>query len=614
MDQLKPLLKHKFWILFGFALILPIVGWLIATGRAKAEIDQRIATIAGTNVQSGADAPNEKWTGSLEEINTAEQQKLDQAAAYLWQQQKDLMVWPRALRQTLQGLAYRDPIPPQALNVYGNRVYLPEYELLRRIVRPYEFETQKGIVALEPNVLPIHPNYNRWVSNVGSLTSDEMWDAQEDLWLLAALLKAIDNTNRLADAKSITDAWVRRIDTIELRGGSRAPAGGTSPGAPMPGAGGQAGGAMPEEGGHDFDYSDDSSGDEGGGFDGGGGFGGGAQGVGFDPTEEFGSDADNSAASAGQGGGGATGMNAAASRGNYGAQGASGSGQRRRRYIDNEDVPFRTRGFYIEVVMDHTKLPELLGELTSSPWPVEIVRVQQGELASSGAGGGGSARAGGGMGRGGLGGGMGGAMGGAMPGMAGGGRAAATPGGGNRGGNPFGRPPAANRPMGPMGQQGGPMGRSPMGGAQQRQATTYVTAMQDPSLAKVAIAGLMTLFENPKVKYSDGLEAAAPAAAPAAQPAAATANGTLPAEAPASPEPAETLPESQPGPEAEGVTPDGLAPAPDSAEPSPDTPPDAAEAPAGEAPPPGELPADDASQPPETPAAPTGDPAAPQSG
>src|SRR5206468_2601996 len=49
-----------------------------------------------------------------------------------------------------------------------------------------------------------------------------------------------------------------------------------------------------------------------------------------------------------------------------------------KRYLDDDETqPFKRRGFYFKVVMDHRKVPDLLAELMNSPYPVEIVRVQQ---------------------------------------------------------------------------------------------------------------------------------------------------------------------------------------------------------------------------------------------
>ena len=577
MEQLKPLLKHKFWIIFGIALVLPIVGWFLATGQANERIDERITKISGTNVSSGSSAANDQWNEKLTEINKREEQRLNDGARYLWQQQKALMVWHPQLRSLVGNLAYRDPIPEQALNWYSS-LYESEFDRIRKIVRPYDFETDRGIVNVPIAALQIHPNYSAWKSNPGLLKSEEMWDAQEDIWLLEALLRAIDSTNRLASATSITDAYVRQIDQITLLGGSRA----TGEGSATTGgyAGGSSGGAM--DGGYAEQYSEGAAGGSGYGGDteGYGGGGGASVNVSFDPAEEFGSDAITTATTSSPGQ-----VNAAASDANYSeGYGGGGLGQERRRYIDNEGLPFRTRGFYMELVIDHTKLPELLGELSSLPWPVEIVRVQQGEYASSGGSSGGSMPRSGGF-AGGAGGNpfMRGTQSMGPMGPMGGGTGYRRPGGAFGGGGPFGgRPMGTMGPMGPVGPMGNrsPMGRGPMGNEQKRRGEKFSAAMQDPVLARVAIAGLLTLFESPEnIDPGDGFGAAPQSTATPGTPAdpAATPPDGTPVDPAAPADPADP---AAPAPAADPTAPsDGAVAPPDVTEgaaPSADELPDAA--------------------------------------
>ena len=41
MDKLKPLIVHKFWIILFIALLLPVIGWSMATGSLAKEIEER---------------------------------------------------------------------------------------------------------------------------------------------------------------------------------------------------------------------------------------------------------------------------------------------------------------------------------------------------------------------------------------------------------------------------------------------------------------------------------------------------------------------------------------------------------------------------------------------
>ena len=55
-----------------------------------------------------------------------------------------------------------------------------------------------------------------------------------------------------------------------------------------------------------------------------------------------------------------------------------------KRYVtSDEKLPYKTRGFYLSVKMDHRKIPQFIAQLTAnekSVWPVEILRVQMSRL------------------------------------------------------------------------------------------------------------------------------------------------------------------------------------------------------------------------------------------
>jgi hypothetical protein len=200
-----------------------------------------------------------------------------------------------------------------------------------------------------------------------------------------------------------------------------------------------------------------------------------------------------------------------AGHGQAGATGAaSGGGSKVKRYIDEDNsLPYKTRGFYLSVIMDHRKVPTLISELTSSEtsaWPVEIVRLQVARIYDDdveGSGAGGS--------------------------MAGGSMA------GGRGANPFGAAARRMTNSGPMGEGFGPgaVGREsstgPVNNPQADAANAALeNALQDPFMARVALCGIITLYKE--VKPDPSL---APPAAPSSAP------GTTPGSVADVPAPAE---------------------------------------------------------------------------
>ena len=109
----------------------------------------------------------------------------------------------------------------------------------------------------------------------------------------------------------------------------------------------------------------------------------------FDPKEEFGDDGSGSGSGFGGGGYGSSSSSSAMSPFSMGAGGGGGGNDAAidkvvKRYVSNEDrLPYKTRGFYLSVKMDHRRIPQFLAELTAndkSVWPVEILRVQMSRL------------------------------------------------------------------------------------------------------------------------------------------------------------------------------------------------------------------------------------------
>ncbi|MCA9113685.1 MAG: hypothetical protein KDA79_01270, partial [Planctomycetaceae bacterium] len=201
-----------------------------------------------------------------------------------------------------------------------------------------------------------------------------------------------------------------------------------------------------------------------------------------------------------------------------------------KRYVDDdENLPFRTRGFYLHVVIDHRRLPEFIANLSNMPWPTTILRVQQqstnstdGSASVMDLNGVGGPEAGGSFGR---------------------------PSSFGRPGRTGGRPgPSAGAPL------GGPMDPGFAGGAGEGSASEIARrklegAMADPYLTDVVIAGLMTIYKPPG-EADPETEAAAGVAGPAA-------TGNVPVEAGEVPDPSGVVdPNAVADPNA--VSPEGL--------------------------------------------------------
>lgn len=374
MDKLNPILAQKFWILSGLCLFLPLFGWWWDSAAMSKEITDRTDKIKKAFDGVPGPGPNKQWSDQVELKNKEEELKVTKTGDQLWEALIPYMTWPERMTDVVAKAGYRGVIDPTTRGEYRD-LYEKEIVDLPKIVTPFNPLDSKGMVQLPDGLI--------LGENLGMLEvapSDKVtWDAQEDIWLYKTLLEAVQRTNERAGADSLLNAVIKQIDVLMLRGGSpKTPGGsgsatasaapamaGPSPGGHMalpPGPGNMAGGDSAR----------------------GGAGGSGGMSASFDPAEEFGSDEDTS----GGAGGATSGTAPVAPMGPMGPMGqhsgplgatggAFGNADvPRKRYIE-ETKRYKTRGFYMEVVMDHRKLPEFLAELSDSPWPLKVVRVQQ---------------------------------------------------------------------------------------------------------------------------------------------------------------------------------------------------------------------------------------------
>ena len=455
MERLEPVLKQKFWILLGMGILMTVVGWWMDTGTMAATIKTRETEIkAAEGKIPGGEIPNAEWSSGLAALNAQQDLAVKSASRVLWERQRTRMTWPETVAEFAWKNGYRKDIA-----LAGRENYRTDYENdWRRVwetLRPFNRVDGTGIVDFGLGKLP------RKVWGELAPSTDEMWDAQEDLWLLEGLLQLIAEVNGGANSTRL-DAHIHVIEKLTLHGGL--PAGQRTLASAATGSS-SGGGAM-----------DTSS--YGGGFGSGSGGGGGgaaaAASADFDVKEELG---DDGSGGAGQGG-------AMSSFGSAGAlSGGASAAPKARRYIDDDKaLPFRTRGFYMTLIMDHRKIPNLISELSASEksaWPIEIIRVQvvrlnEDDLEGRGGGGGGFSPGSGGNSE-----------------SFGGSSGANLSGGGFTENSSFG---GASSPG--FSVEGGSSG----GGAATAQGAAALAALmnatQDPNMSRVAICGIITLYNE----------------------------------------------------------------------------------------------------------------------
>jgi hypothetical protein len=387
MDKLQPVIRHHFWILFGIALILPPIAFSMTSGALDEQTQARVEELdkALSSVARGAGSPNGDWANAATQLVNVRKESNRRAWNRLWDAQETLQIWPETVRPYMQACPYRgtpadvpDVSPTDAALVMSavpnlfRGDYEREIERVWRIPEPIDEQTglkaEKGApqkVLFPSTVMPRVPRA-KWMA--AQPTWKEMWNAQEDLWLMSQLLMAITRTN--ADAGSIADANVRQIRKIQLFGGERAAAGSST----TPGGAGGMGGSDPGM----------MAGAPGmmGGLGRAGSTSGTPASADFPLSEEY----DVKDAPAGTGGGAYAASMGSGSMGSgmdgiggASADPASDPQADENRYIKQEWA-YRTRGFKLQLTVHQMYVPTLISELLKSEFPLEVIRIQQSAL------------------------------------------------------------------------------------------------------------------------------------------------------------------------------------------------------------------------------------------
>jgi hypothetical protein len=260
MDKMKPMIqafkKYQFWVLSGAIVLLVFGSWFVASGQMASQHEQNLKKIKGWETSMSALAraeehPNTKYHEMMDERI----KRVREIVAKAWKikgekQEQGQLVWPAALKrdqpefialaQTLRPIEEKVAYPlekelfkPAWREAYRNYID-EELPKLAELVgaewtatgrdegggtggsfgfgaqpqTPRADDTEEAsqsppIVWDSGNQEFIRQNHFDWSSNIdGRPTTLEVLYAQEDLWVLEALMRVIRETNLIPDPKN----------------------------------------------------------------------------------------------------------------------------------------------------------------------------------------------------------------------------------------------------------------------------------------------------------------------------------------------------------------------------------------------------------------------------
>src|SRR5262245_14679623 len=191
MDK-QALAKHHFWILLGvfglFALLL-IILVPILVGAEITEKESKLESVK-KDLQSNMNPTTDAYT----KIQGEQKTTLNERRETLWQEmfgrQRDIVVFPGALQETLANLKFGDEFDRKYCDLYRKQsIYRKAYEDMAQIVAPTEYQPN-----WESVLLPV-----KWMETPLP-TCEEIWLSLEDLCVRRELLKIIHDANELSAA------------------------------------------------------------------------------------------------------------------------------------------------------------------------------------------------------------------------------------------------------------------------------------------------------------------------------------------------------------------------------------------------------------------------------
>lgn len=481
MDKLEPIMKNHFWILLVPLLSMNLWGYFSANGALKEATKARESALDSvkSGIPSGTNDPNEKYISELKKRNEVLEKYVNEELLDLWKRQQARMVWPPRVAADIPKV-YLSEIKNNKVRFTYQTDYPDVMRQLHESVEPYVAD-KRGITWTPKVDFPFQLIPRMEIGNL-TITSKQMWDAQEDVWVTQFILNAIRQMNK--DADSETSAVVRRVLSYRLLGGEGAAEGGGE-------AVAADGGGEGSDGGMSAAYQGTGN-QPVGGFSGGqGGFGGQASkitsSVKFDPAEEFGPGGEPETGGRNGGGNGMT-MTPSSSQPTGEAEADATESTGPLRYVKEvPENPYVERGFYLSVIINQNKLVDFMVALSNSEWPVRVVRFHFGKnpyaqdpFSSTRGGGGGNLSSMGMRGRGG------------MP------QSGYSSNPSSSGASAFTQPANSSSYTGSM---AGSMGAAANTGYP-------VDALQHPDLVQLDLAGLVTMYRQPPEELA-ALEAAA---------------------------------------------------------------------------------------------------------
>jgi hypothetical protein len=222
-------IKEHFWFLLGLFVVLVLISlvllWTTTSSATAAHEKVFTSTMKELQAIPSSTPKNDEWIKALDAKTIIVKQQKDKIWAEAWKKQQEFMQWPEQVqpdhRTALNAMRFGQEIPREIRAAYEK---IDQHEV-------YE----KAVEVVQPEVVQFKVNWEgmlRWQSGkeawptIRPPTFEDMWLAQEDLWVQSELLRIVRTANDgLAQMKPEAPArkktvsngdWLLDLELVEV--------------------------------------------------------------------------------------------------------------------------------------------------------------------------------------------------------------------------------------------------------------------------------------------------------------------------------------------------------------------------------------------------------------
>jgi len=232
MDRLKLSFawfkKNHFWVLTGAGVVVVFVGWYLSTSKLtteyldyKSKVDRQFQRVDA--IFSDENLKNEKVTNAKQSELTKVADDVFAAWQYRYERQHNALNWPKGLlpefNKRLKAIDPTAEIDEQLRNEYATHINRHEFRRIVGIAGARHFTEMKNAKGPPAIVTWAGPNQAEIDSSLTwreTISTSEMRNAQEDVWVYEALATIISKVNQ--GALGHFNAKVRSIAEIHVGG------------------------------------------------------------------------------------------------------------------------------------------------------------------------------------------------------------------------------------------------------------------------------------------------------------------------------------------------------------------------------------------------------------